>query len=237
VKGEIVDSLVAFFDILGTKELVKRGEFSDFHSLDFVNPVGVMALQYPRIRFAAFSDSVVVSCKVEDTKDFLSVLNLLYTNWFADFIFVRGGLAFGEVRWVDQLGVDKHSRTAENFACARLYGSALVEAYELQEKSGPGMVCFVSEAASCVLQDAVSNVVLVGPTNVLVWPTAKEIAHICKVFELLLKNASYPAEFRRHVRASKEYLTHMEKGGLALPMELSIMENAKARSQGKQSHS
>lgn len=228
-----MDSLVAFFDILGTKELVKRSEFSDFHSLDFANPVGVMALRYPKIRFAAFSDSVVVSCEPEDTRDFLSVLNLLYTNWFADFIFVRGGLAFGEIRWVDEQSVDKHFRNAKNFACARLYGSALVDAHELQEKSGPGMVCFVSEAASRILQDAISNVVLVGPTNVLVWPTAGEIAHLYKVFELLLKNASYPAEFRRHVRATKEYMTAMEKGGLALPMELSINERAKAASQGK----
>jgi hypothetical protein len=232
-----VDSLVAFFDILGTKELVKRGEFSDFHSLDFANPVGLMALHYPKIRFAAFSDSVVVSCKAEDTEDFLSVLNLLCTNWFADFIFVRGGLAFGEIRWVDQVSVDKHFRTAENFAYARLYGSALVEAYELQERSGPGMVCFVSEAASRVLQDAISHVVLAGPTNVLVWPTAKEIAYFCKVFKLLLEDASCPAEFRRHARATQEYLTRMEKGGLALPMELSILESARARSQGKHRHS
>jgi hypothetical protein len=228
-----VDSLVAFFDILGTKELVKRGEFSDFHSLDFANPVGVMALHYPQIRFAAFSDSVVVSCKPEDAKDLLSVLNLVYTNWFADFIFVRGGLAFGEIRWVDQLSVDKHFKNAKNFACARLYGPALVEAHELQEKSGPGMVCFVSEAASRVLQDAISNVVLAGPTNVLVWPTAREIAHLCKALELLLKDASYPGEFRRHIRATKEYMTAMEKGGLALPMELSMNERAKAASQGK----
>jgi hypothetical protein len=232
-----VDSLVAFFDILETKDLVKRGEFSDFHSLDFANPVGLMALQYPQIRFAAFSDSVVASCKAEDTKDFLSALNLLYTNWFSDFIFVRGGLAFGEIRWVDQLNIDKHFRNARNFACARLYGSALVEAYELQEKSGPGMVCFVSEAASRVLQDAIPNAVLVGPTNVLVWPTAKEIAYFYKVFELLLRDASYPAEFRRHARATKAYLIRMEEGGLALPMEFSIIENARARSQGKQSRS
>jgi hypothetical protein len=230
-----MNSLVAFFDILGTRELVKRRQFSDFHSLDFANPAGIAALQYPEMRFAAFSDSVVVSCDAGSARHLLSVLNMLCINWQADFIFVRGGLTLGEITWVDEPHSDKLFRRAENFACARMYGSALVEAFELQEKSGPGAVCFVSEAASRVLEDSVPHTVLRGPTNVLAWPTPNEIAHLRKTFNLLLNETSCPVELRRHVRASEHYLALMEQNGLALPTELSYYERAKAQSKRKAS--
>lgn len=220
-----MNSLVAFFDILGTKDLVTRGEFSDYHALDFANPVGVMALRYPKIRFAAFSDSVVVSCGCEDVQDFLIVLNMLLGNWFSDFIFVRGGLALGEISWVGT-GVDKMFSVAKNFAYARVYGRALVEASQLQEKSGPGMICFVSDEASMILSRITPSVILDGPTNILVWSTVREISHLRKTFEMLLNSASKSVEFRKHARATQYYLTLMEKENKALPDNLSINEMA-----------
>jgi len=87
------DSLVAFFDILGTKEAVRRGDFSDFHVLDFANAAGITAMQNTDMRFAAFSDSIVISCPTRRVSQFLTVLNFLCSNWLADFIFVRGGLS------------------------------------------------------------------------------------------------------------------------------------------------
>jgi hypothetical protein len=41
-----MESLVAFLDILGTKELIKTEQFSDMHILDFVNIVGIAANNY-----------------------------------------------------------------------------------------------------------------------------------------------------------------------------------------------
>jgi hypothetical protein len=223
-------SIVAFFDILGTKDLVTRGRFLDMHSLDFANPVGIMALRYPKMRFAAFSDSVVMSCDCEDANEFLTALNMLLANWFADFIFVRGGVTLGEIRWVDQPYIDKMFTAAKNFAYARVYGSALVEATQLQEKSGPGMVCFVSDTASQVLESIAPSVVLRGPTNVLAWPTMREVSRLRKTFEMLLKNRSDHVEFVRHARATQHYLMLMEKEGKVLPNDMSINETAMARS-------
>lgn len=227
-----MNSLVVFFDILGTKDLVMRGGFGDFHALDFANPVGIMALRYPKIRFAAFSDSVVVSCNYENAQDFLTVVNMLLGNWFADFIFVRGGLAVGEISWVDT-DIDKIFKNAKNFSYARVYGRALVEASQLQEKSGPGMVCFVSDEASKLLTEITSSVILDGPTNVLVWPTIRELSHLRKTFEMLVNSSSHSMEFKRHARATQYYLSLMEKENKAMPDEMSINEMARRTANAK----
>ena len=56
-----MESFVAYLDILGTKDLVSGGRFSDAHSLDFTGAVAVAALDFPASRFAAFSDCVILS--------------------------------------------------------------------------------------------------------------------------------------------------------------------------------
>ncbi|MDP9352189.1 MAG: hypothetical protein M3P51_11680, partial [Chloroflexota bacterium] len=129
--------MVAFFDILGTTSMVKQGAFTDLHALDFANPAGIMARSNPRMRFAAFSDSVVVSADESMADEFLSVLSFLYTQWWSDAILARGGVVLGEIHWVGT-GVDQSFfRFVPNFAYARVYGQALVDAIGL-ERSGPG---------------------------------------------------------------------------------------------------
>ena len=78
--------LFAFLDILGTKSLVKSGEFGDLHSLDFVNPVGIAAQLIPTVRFAAFSDCVMISAPAEKHRNFISAISFCYSNWCADHI-------------------------------------------------------------------------------------------------------------------------------------------------------
>jgi len=203
--------------------MVKSGKFSDYHSLDFANPAGLMAIRYPLLRFAAFSDSVVVTSRPESVTDFLSVLNFMFSNWFSDFIFVRGGLAIGDLVWVDQPSIDVRFQQASNLAFARLYGKALIEAIELQEKSGPGMACFVSDAAARVLEEVDKNLVFSGPTDILVWPTAEQLHHWCKTFAHLAMNQSFPPEFRRHICATHWYMTQIKKSRKAMPRGLSII--------------
>jgi hypothetical protein len=220
-----MNSLVAFFDILGTKEMVARGQFQNAHALDFANPVGIVALQYPNMRFAAFSDSVVAYCDNKDAKQFLTVMNMLMGNWFSDWIFVRGGIAAGEINWVD-VDLDKVFQRAKNFAYARVYGSALVESSQLQEKSGPGMLCFVSDRASKILDEAVANVIVSGPTNVLAWATEREVSYLLRSFRNIAESQAESQEFQRHVRATQHYFSLMNEQKKFLPNELSINEMA-----------
>ena len=137
----------AYFDILGTKDLVSHGEFSDLHALDFSGAVIVAAHQYPASRFAAFSDCVILTTPSNAPEEFLSVLVLLCGNWMSDGIFVRGGIALGDVKWVDD-DIDKQIKHRRNLRCARVYGTALNEAVEIERSSGPGILAFASNAAA-----------------------------------------------------------------------------------------
>ena len=96
-----MESFAAYLDILGTKDLVSRGEFSDFHALDFSGAAVVAASRFRSSRFAAFSDCVIFSVPANRPDDLLSILCLLFENWLSDGILVRGGIAVGDVRWVD----------------------------------------------------------------------------------------------------------------------------------------
>jgi hypothetical protein len=53
-------SIVGFFDILGTSNAVMSDRFSDIDTLEFINAIGLTAYSNPTIRFAVFSDSVII---------------------------------------------------------------------------------------------------------------------------------------------------------------------------------
>ena len=164
-----MESLVAFLDILGTKDLVKNDQFSELHILDFVNPVGIAANDHPNLRFAVLSDSVIISAECNYVDEFIEALAFIYPNWFGDGINVRGGIAVGDIEWVDQPHTDKWFRNLNNLMYARVYGKALIEAYEVEQKSGPGAICFVNEKASDLIYKINSNYILEGATNALIW--------------------------------------------------------------------
>jgi hypothetical protein len=197
-------SLVAFLDILGTEEMVRNDEFDDFQSLDFVNPVCIMARYNPKLRFAVFSDSVIVASPTDDASKFVSVLSFLYTQWFADYVLVRGGVSVGEIRWVDQPSIDGIFRGLPNLAYARVYGKALVEAHRLEQRSGPGAICFVDEKASELLRTANDNYVLLGQTDALIWTDRRQLENWCKVSKFYLDRQKVGTEARRHMRATAE---------------------------------
>lgn len=91
-------AIVGFFDILGTREAVLQDRFSDLTALDFAGPAGIAAELIPSMRFAVFSDSVIASAESGDERSFLKAVALMYGQWFADFVLVRGGIAVGEIR-------------------------------------------------------------------------------------------------------------------------------------------
>ena len=210
-----MEHLVAFFDILGTQELVKQDRFSAFDILDFINPVGVAARFNPEFRFAAFSDSVVISADDSHIDRFVAVLCFLVSSWFADFVFARGGVALGEVSWVDQPSIDRSFRLP-NFQYCRIYGKALVEARELERASGPGAICFLSEVAAHQLDAASRSYVLPGLTPMLAWPDKREALHLQRTFSEMLKKEASPLT-RRHLRATSRFFDEVIRAETLVP--------------------
>ncbi len=157
-----MSSFVAYLDVLGTSSKIINEQFGDASMLDFSNPVALTAIEHPNCRFAVFSDCVIVSCPNTEPKELLEVIGDMYLQWCADAIFVRGGIALGEINWVDFHLDNNIFNQLKNFSHARVYGKALVEAHQLEQSSGPGAVPFVSNEAAERLEAYIPNSIYIG---------------------------------------------------------------------------
>ena len=212
------NQLVAFLDILGTKSLVKQGKFSDLHIFDFVNPVGLAAIQIPDVRFAAFSDCVIISAPQEKYESFIAALSFCYSQWYADHIWVRGGISLGDVRWVDDPGSDSLFERASNFAYARIYGEAIVSAYQTEGSSGPGCLCFIDKKASEYLSSCSSQFIFNKHfTDTLVWAREPEAKHYLDIFKDLLDFSVDDTSLQRQLSATARYFEAIVENKIFLP--------------------
>jgi len=198
-------ALIGFFDILGTKDAVMNDQFGDLVALDFVGHVGFAAKHFPSLRFAVFSDSVIVSANEDDDSSFLQAVQFMYGQWYADFIFVRGGIADGEIRWVDYKIVDEMFNALPNLMYARVYGKGLVIANELEQRSGPGAITFLTESAANRLSIASPNSVMLGTTPMLCWASEREATMLVGYSKINLKHKPNQGAGRRHALATLYY--------------------------------
>ncbi|EMS78846.1 hypothetical protein [Desulfotignum phosphitoxidans] len=217
-------SLFAFLDILGTKALIESGEFGDLHALDFVNPVGIAAQLIPSVRFAAFSDCVMISAHKNNHEDFISAISFCYSQWCADHVFVRGAISFDEIHWVDDSNTDARFKRLSNFTYARIHGKALVSAYKLEGSSGPGVLCFISDNASEFLQKKANFYILHwGQTDSLIWCNESDAHRLKGIFETLAENSTPGSEKHKHFRATMKYFQALTKNDAFFPDKFGLI--------------
>ncbi len=197
--------LVGYFDILGTRDAVLKDEFSDLMILDFVAPVGIAAGILKTIRYAVLSDCVIFSCEDGHEKDFIKAVSIMCGQWSADLIQVRGGIASGEIRWVDYEHADALFSKFKNLMYARLYGKALVKAHEIEQKSGPGAIIYVSDSAAELIANIEQNAILSGITPSLCWATEREAKLLERYSHQALEYEKQDSAGQRHALATKRY--------------------------------
>lgn len=197
--------LVGFFDLLGTKSLVKSGRFSRDHVLDFSAPAGLVVDRHREWRAAAFSDCIVLSCVEHDSAAFVDEVGYMFANWWADGMLVRAGIAHGRVSWADEPSIDRAIFALPNFTFARVYGEALVDAYELEGASGPGSICHLSEGAASLLQAAAPGSVIESIGPMLNWMEADDIEKWLNWHRSTLEG-EVAKEARRHLLATVRFL-------------------------------
>lgn len=219
------DSLVGYFDVLGASELARKGQFGRATAFDFVNPAGIAARFYPKIRAAAFSDSVLVSANKTDAGQFLDSVAFMHRHWFADGIAVRGGIAYGEIDWAHPVGMDR-SLNASNFLYARVYGRAVVEAVRIEQRAGPGALCTVSDAASAILRGVEATSILSAQASYLVWTSRRGVAFHAHYFALLMRDNAPDSDAWRHARATHWYFRelHRQKHALERRIPATVVE-------------
>jgi hypothetical protein len=197
--------MVGFFDILGTRDAVMSDRFDDVDALEFVNPIGLVARVSPTVRFAVFSDSLIISAELSEIKPLLRAINYMYGNWLSELIYVRGAISYGEIRWVDDTPSDKLFRGLPNLTYGRVYGKGLVAAHELEQKSGPGVVCFLTEQAAELFRREELCSVLENLTPLLCWATQREAIACQGYAKLHLEKAEKDTLSWRHASATKHY--------------------------------
>jgi len=221
--------LVAFLDILGTKEMVKQDQFGDMHILDFANWVGLIARTSLNTRFAVFSDCVIMSTSMEKHQEFVAAISFIYSQWFSDYILVRGGISIGEIWWVDHSASDDLFHNLKNFAYSRVYGKALVAANKLEQSSGPGAICYVDESASEFLYQMNENYILQGQTDALVWSDVAGVDYFHKLVSSFLSQEEKGSEMRRHLKATVEYFSSIKKANKYLPSDFGYISSSRGR--------
>jgi len=217
-------SLVGFFDILGTRENVMNDRFSDTDMLEFVNAIGIAAEFTPHVRFAVFSDSLIVAAEPSEICSLLRAVNWMYGNWFSEFVYVRGAVSCGDVRWVDHAVADRIFRRLANLTYARIYGKGLVSAYQLEQQSGPGAVCFLTEAAAKLFREKEPASVLDGHARMLCWATERQAKIADGYASSHLERTQKDSAEWRHAVATKHYWTSVLAHGKFLPNEYSISD-------------
>jgi len=201
----MASSVVGFFDILGTKNAVIDDRFSDTDILEFVNAIVLAADLNPTIRFAVFSDSVIISGSSSETKPLLRAVNFMYANWFSELVYVRGAISCGDIHWLDDPSFDTTYQSLPNLTYARVYGKGLVDAYNLEHRSGPGAICFLTKETAELLLERESLSVLESNLPLLCWATEQQ-AKACQVnAKLHLERTRRDTDEWRHATATKYY--------------------------------
>ena len=175
----------------------------------------------PTLRCAAFSDSVVISAPEKEIENLLIGLSYLFSQWISDCVFVRGGLALGEIIWVDMDSrIDSGFRQLKNLAFVRVYGKGLLDAQGIEKSSGPGAVCFLSPKVSELVKAFNIQSVLQGPVDVLVW-ASRRINRLAQSLSsgYQQKDASNK-DVSRHMIATSWYYREMERLGLFTSPEM-----------------
>ena len=198
-------SLIAFFDILGTKEKTMSGRFSALDAREFVAPIGLAAGFTPKVRFAVFSDSLILTAEAEEIPSLLRAVNFIYGNWLEELIYVRGGISCGEVHWVDDEATDKRFQRLRNLTYSRIYGKGLVAAYQLEQRSGPGAVCYLTDGAATLFREIESASVLDGHAPMLCWATEPQAQGMFRYAASHLDRSDKDSPEWGHAYATKHY--------------------------------
>ena len=212
-------SLVGFFDILGTRDKVVNDRFCDIDVLEFVNAIGVAAGFTPNIRFVVFSDSLIIATEPTQIRSLLQALNFMYGNWFSELVYVRGAFSCGDVRWVDDAVSDKHFRRLSNLTYCRIYGKGLVSAYQLEQSSGPGAVCFLTKEAAALFREKETASVLDGNVPMLCWATSRQAKIADKYASSHLERSQKDSPEWKQAAATKHYWTSVLTQSKFLPDE------------------
>jgi len=130
-------------------------------------------------------------------------------NWLADAIWVRGGIDIGEINWVD-FSLDSTFRGYPNLSIARVYGRALVGAYDIEQTSGPGILPFATQQAAEHIERISPNSTFSLATPVIRFCADVQLERLVQFYSNFLRDDT-PALERKHIEATLRAIAIMQR--------------------------
>ena len=137
----IPKAVVAYLDILGCSEK-KCEKDRSLSQLDFAGALRVASWTFRKVRFNVFSDCAFVCSSVANAHHLLSATRYAFTQWLADGVLARGGIAMGDYEELEPRG-----KTADNFVCDLFHGMGVVKAARV-EHEGEGALLFTNKVTA-----------------------------------------------------------------------------------------
>lgn len=161
------EAVVSYFDILGFSDK-KENEDIELCLLDFSAPLAMAADNYPNVRFNVFSDCAFITAPVDKTQELLASIRYAFTQWIADGILVRGGIALGEYKETRSFTLSMSGKH-KNFNGSLFSGSGVTEAVKL-EGAGTAALLFTNEdTASFLSRKYKEPIFTLDKRNIIGW--------------------------------------------------------------------
>lgn len=186
---ELKEAVVCYVDIMGFSKK-RTNEDLEMTLADFAGALFLPAHQFPYIRFHVFSDCAFIATSIEHASDLLSAIRYAFTQWIADSILVRGGIAIGSYK-----ENRSHVReiAPENFSWAFFAGSAVAEAVKI-EQSKKGALLYSSDNCAELFEKSfgepifiMDNAKIIGWTSdfgYLYWYVGNSLLRMLKILSI-----------------------------------------------------
>lgn len=215
---EFPESVTAYLDVLGFSHK-KEAKDMEMTLHDFAGPLVIAANAFRSIRFNIFGDCAFVTASIENAAPLLSSIRFAFTQWTADSILVRGGIALGSYK-------EMHG-TLDEIAPRNLFGSyfagsAVTEAVRL-EGLGIGALLFASNKCAEFYREKYAEPLCYRPearvigwsdsAKTLYWFVGVSLLRLLKVLSTE-DGSGYPV--KRHLLSNIRYSLEAANGAIKL---------------------
>lgn len=209
-----MDQVVGYFDVLNMQYAGTNTEAKESIATAFVKPIRFVAVKHSDLKCEVFPDSMVMGCNPEFLEPFLRIVQGLYRNWCANYVLVRGGIAYGEIESITGFFEKNLPTVADGMKMVRLSGPALADAYRLTESDVPGMLCFFTPSLAEVIQLNAPELVTEKNPHSLVWFDSGNAGAYSSIFRRMLERTElHLRKAETHILATIQFIEHYTQEG------------------------
>ncbi len=209
-----MEQVVGYFDVLNMHYAGTNTEARESITTAFVKPIRFVAVKHADLKCEVFPDSLVMGCNPEFLETYIQIVQGLYRNWCANYVLVRGGIAYGEIESISGSFEKRLPSVIDGMKMVRLNGPALADAYRLTENAVPGMLCFLTPVIAEVIKLNVPALVTAENPHSLVWFDSGNAEGYSSIFRMMLERTElHLRKAETHILATIDFLEQYTQDG------------------------